>query len=154
MDSSNVFEFLRLAANDSSNTETQHEAYWMIVYIFLKRHCGMDIVGSFSSQKCKKMLRGINLLEYSFQDGHLVYQKIFSKEEPKKIDLQLLIRASMEISADKLQAYMLTNDVHNLTKILRKRSEQGVFSDYPHFYRLVQEGKTLANETEGTEPVK
>lgn len=100
------------------------------------------------------MLRGINLLEYTFQDGHLVYKKIFSQDEPKKIDLKLLIRASMEISADKLQAYMLTNDVHNLTKILRKRSEQGVFSDYPHFYRLVHEGKTLANETEGSEPVK
>lgn len=49
VDSSNVFEFLRLAANDSSNKETQHEAYWMIVYIFLKRTCGMDIVKSFSS---------------------------------------------------------------------------------------------------------
>lgn len=100
------------------------------------------------------MLRGINLLEYTFQDGFLVYTKIYSKDEPKKIDLKLLIRASMEISADKLQAYLLTNDVHNLTKILRKRSEQGVFSDYPHFYRLVQEGKTLANETEGSDPVK
>ena len=86
VDSSNVFEFLRLAANDSSNKETQHEAYWMIVYIFLKRTCGMDIVKSFSSQKCIKMLKGINLLEYGFVDGHLVYRNSITKEE-KKIDL-------------------------------------------------------------------
>ena len=83
MDSSNVFEFLRLAANDAENKETQHEAYWMIVYIFLKRTCGQDIVSSFSSQKCKKMLKGINLLEYSFQDGHLVYKNMVTKEEKK-----------------------------------------------------------------------
>ena len=45
---------------------------------------------------------------------------------------------------------MLTNNMHNLTKVLRSRSEQGVLSDYPHYYRMVQEGKELSpdNETE------
>jgi len=52
----------------------------------------------------------------------------------------------MEINADKLQAFMLTNNTHNLTKVLRKKSEMGVFSDYPHFYRLVKEGKTLTDD--------
>ena len=121
----------------------------MMVYIYLKRYCGMDIVQSFSSQKCKKMLKGINLMEYSFEDGHLVYRNIMSKNnEAQKIDLKLLIQASQEIAADKLQAFMLTNNMHNLTKVIRTRSEQGVFSDYPHYYKLVQEGKTLAQENE------
>lgn len=93
------------------------------------------------------MLSGINLLEYSFADGHLVYKNMSSKET-KKIDLKLLIKASQEISADKLQQFMLTNNMHNLTKVLRSRSEQGVFSDYPHFYRMVQEGKELATDNE------
>ena len=61
----------------------------------------MDIVGSFSSQKCKKMLKSINMIEYSFIEGHLVYKGVIDKEE-KKIDLNLLKRASQEISADKL----------------------------------------------------
>ena len=60
-----------------------------------------------------------------------------------QIDLTLLIRASLEISADKLQAFMLTNNQHNLTKVMRTRSEMGVFSDYPHFYNLVLEGKEI-----------
>jgi hypothetical protein len=42
---------------------------------------------------------------------------------------------------------MLTNNMHNLTKVLRSRSDQGVFSDYPHFYKLVQEGKDLAPDS-------
>ena len=46
---------------------------------------------------------------------------------------------------------MLTNNMHNLTKVLRRRSEQGVFSDYPHYYRMVQEGKAVAAEGD-TEP--
>ena len=83
VDSANVFEFLRLAANDSSDKETQHEAYWMIVYIFLKRTCGIDIVSSFSSKKCKDMLKGINMLEYTFQDEFLVYKNMMSKQEEK-----------------------------------------------------------------------
>lgn len=79
VDSSNVFEFLRLAANDSSNKETQHEAYWMVVYIFLKRTCGIDIASSFS-KKSIKMLKGINMLEYTFADGKLIYKNILKKE--------------------------------------------------------------------------
>lgn len=47
---------------------------------------------------------------------------------------------------------MLTNNMHNLTKVLRNRSEQGVFSDYPHTYRIVQEGKELHADHE-TEPI-
>ena len=59
-----------------------------------------------------------------------------------------MIRASQEIAADKLQAFLLTNNMHNLTKVVRTRSEQGVFSDYPHFYKLVQEGKTISPDSE------
>jgi hypothetical protein len=91
VDSENVFEFLELATNDSSDRDTQIEAYWMIVYIFLKRTCNIDIVDSFSSQKIKKMLKGINLLEYTFSNGYLVYSSILTKSEPKKIDLTKLI---------------------------------------------------------------
>ena len=36
---------------------------------------------------------------------------------------------------------MVTNNQHNLTKVIRTRSDQGVFSDYPHFYKMAQEGK-------------
>ena len=81
VDSANIFEFLRLAANDSSNKETQHEAYWMIVYIFLKRTANIDIAKSFASRKSIDMLRGINLLEYSFKEGQLVYKNLQSKQE-------------------------------------------------------------------------
>lgn len=94
------------------------------------------------------MLRKINLLEYTFQDGHLVFENVVSKEQ-KKIDLALLIRPSMEIAADKLQAFMLTNNSHNLTKVLRTRTDSGVFSDYPHFYAMVQEGKEIGADYAG-----
>lgn len=40
---------------------------------------------------------------------------------------------------------MLTNNSHNLTKVLRDKSEMGFISDYPHYYRLVKEGKTLTD---------
>jgi len=35
-----------------------------------------------------------------------------------------------------------TNNMHNLMNVLRKKSEMGVFSDYPHFYELRGEGQT------------
>lgn len=73
----------------------------MIVYIFLKRNVGIDIAASFSSSKCKKMLKGINLLEYNFVDGKLIYKNMISKET-KDIELKLLVQASQEIQADKL----------------------------------------------------
>lgn len=40
--------------------------------------------------------------------------------------------------------YIELNNQHNLTKVYREKGEQGIFTDYPHFYRLKLEGK---NET-------
>lgn len=39
------------------------------------------------------------------------------------------------------QAYFNLNNQHNLTKVLRNKSEEGLLSDYPHFYVLKTEGK-------------
>jgi hypothetical protein len=39
-------------------------------------------------------------------------------------------------------AYLGINNMHNLTKVDRVKSEQGLLSDYPHFYSLKLEGKS------------
>ena len=38
-----------------------------------------------------------------------------------------------------------------MTKVVRTRSEQGVFSDYPHYYAMVQEGKEIVEKREELE---
>jgi hypothetical protein len=38
-----VFEFLRVASLENQNIEALKEAYWIIVYIFLKKTMGIDI---------------------------------------------------------------------------------------------------------------
>ena len=38
-----------------------------------------------------------------------------------------------------------TNNMHNLTNVLRRRSEMGLFSDYPHFYELKREGQEASD---------
>ena len=39
------------------------------------------------------------------------------------------------------EEYFETNNMHNLTNVIRDRSEMGMFSDYPHFFELKFEGK-------------
>ncbi len=39
------------------------------------------------------------------------------------------------------QKVLAENNQHNLTNILRTKSEMGVFSDYPHFFKIEKEGK-------------
>ena len=48
VDKNQVFEFLRVASLDQNNLVARREAYWMIVFIFLKKHLGIDISESFS----------------------------------------------------------------------------------------------------------
>lgn len=38
VDKDHVFEFLRVASLDTTNTEAMREAYWMIVYIYLAKN--------------------------------------------------------------------------------------------------------------------
>ena len=47
VDKNQVFEFLRVASLDNNNLEARRDAYWIIVYIFLKKTLGVDIAESF-----------------------------------------------------------------------------------------------------------
>jgi hypothetical protein len=38
------------------------------------------------------------------------------------------------------EKYLEENNMHNLTNVIRTKSDMGVFSDYPHFYELKREG--------------
>lgn len=51
----NVCEYLRLASQDAYNRETMREAYWIIMFIYLRK-VGFDISDSFNNEKTKQML--------------------------------------------------------------------------------------------------
>ena len=63
VDKNQVFEFLRVASLDQNNLEARREAYWMIVFIYLKKQLGIDISDSFSvsNKKVHHMLQDVNL---------------------------------------------------------------------------------------------
>jgi len=68
-----VFEFLRVASLDQNNLDARREAYWMIVFIFLKKLMGIDISESFSqsNNKVNHMLKDVNLNQFGFNQGFL-----------------------------------------------------------------------------------
>lgn len=39
------------------------------------------------------------------------------------------------------EKYLELNNMHNLNKVYRDKSEAGLFSDYPHYYKFNTEGK-------------
>lgn len=39
------------------------------------------------------------------------------------------------------EAFFTENNMHNLTNVVRSKSEMGFVSDYPHYYQLKLEGK-------------
>lgn len=106
----------------------------MIVFIYLKKQLGIDISESFSvsNKKVHHMLQDVNLNQFVFNQGFLECGN-------KKIDLTTFLTVAAEEIAKK-SAVFETNNMHNLTNVLRSRSEMGVFSDYPHFYEMRKEG--------------
>ena len=134
VDKNQVFEFLRVASLDQNNLEARREAYWMIVFIYLKKQKGIDISESFSmsNNRVHHMLQDVNLNQFVFNQGFLECGN-------KKIDLTTFLTVAAEEIAKKNRIFD-TNNMHNLTNVLRSRSEMGVFSDYPHFYELKREG--------------
>jgi len=66
VDKNHVFEFLRIASLDPSNKDSLREAYWIIIYIYLKKFMGEDTIESFKSGKTKEMLKSINLYDFNF----------------------------------------------------------------------------------------
>ena len=58
---SQVFEFLRVASLDNTtDSDSKKEAYWMITYLFLMKHQGVDISDSLQLRTAN-LLKDINL---------------------------------------------------------------------------------------------
>ena len=118
---------------DLNNFEARKDAYWMIVYIYLKKTMGIDIRESFSqSGKVNQMLDDIDLRQFNFSGGFLEFNG-------KKINLDSFVQIADHESALK-EEFLNPNNMHNLTNVKRIKSEMGMFSDYPHFYEIVKEG--------------
>ena len=94
VDKNQVFEFLRVASLDQNNLEARREAYWIIVFIFLKKQMGIDISESFSesNNKVHHMLKDVNLNQFAFNQGFLECGN-------KKIDLTTF----MTVAAEEIQ---------------------------------------------------
>lgn len=136
VDKNHVFEFLRLASLDPSNRESLREAYWIIVYIYLKKFMGEDTLDSFTSLKTRDLLKSINIWDFNFCLGFLE-----SVSSGKKIDLQAFVPLAIEEAENRTKA-LQPNNMHNLNKVNRTRSDMGVFHDYPHYYELTKEGSS------------
>ncbi|TNV86260.1 hypothetical protein FGO68_gene8617 [Halteria grandinella] len=130
----NVFEFLRISASEPDNKEAMRESYWIIVYIYLRK-IAWDISDSFQNEKTKAMLQSVNPHDFTFSQGFLVHEKT-----QKKIDLSCFVQTAIEEAQEKAQ-YLALNNMHNLTKVNRIKSEDRLLSDYPHFYSLKMEGR-------------
>jgi hypothetical protein len=46
-----------------------------------------------------------------------------------------------KLQQEEKEEFFKENNMHNLTNVIRSRSEMGMLSDYPHFYELKKEGK-------------
>ena len=77
----------------------------------------------------------MNPYDYNFSKGFLVHEPT-----QKKIELSSFVPIAIEEKEVKAK-YLEINNMHNLTKVERSKSDQGIFSDYPHFYKLKLEGK-------------
>ena len=83
VDKNQVFEFLRVASLENQNIEALKEAYWIIVYIFLKKTMGVDISESLrekqsdseggvtTSNRISLMLKDVDIKQFSFDQGFL-----------------------------------------------------------------------------------
>ena len=137
VDKNEVFEFLRIASLDVHNLEAQTEAYWIIVYMFVKKTLKIDIVEAFKTttvnSKMSAMLDEVDLNAFDFQHG-------FLNHKGRKINLQAFVPVA-DLEYAKKERYLAENNMHNLTNVIRRKSEMGVFSDYPHYYKIEHEGK-------------
>lgn len=80
VDKNQVFEFLRVASLDNQNLEARKDAYWIVVYIFLKKNLGIDISeslvetkvatdaegGQKRSTKIAQMLKDVDVRMFAF----------------------------------------------------------------------------------------
>ena len=92
VDNKAVFDFLKLAADDPT-PETRREAYWMIIFIYLKKG-GIDISQSFEKDRSREMLQTMNVFDYNFDHG-------FLEKGGKRLDLTIFNEVAQAEIAEK-----------------------------------------------------
>ncbi|CDW71606.1 tubby-related protein 1 [Stylonychia lemnae] len=143
----NQLDFIQLCDifQDPDNKEPLKESYWIIVYIHLKK-IGIDISESFQNEKTKQMLQAVNINDYAISKGFLVHEPSQKKVQLQSSKLLMQIELGVFVptaisEADFKNEHLAVNNMHNLSRVERTKGEQGLFSDYPHRYRLRLEGK-------------
>jgi len=136
-----IAEYIRAGLQEAYVEEIKYW-YWLIVYILLRKHTnGKDLISvqinSFlESPIYQKKFTDLDTDDYVFDNYELYYTK--SKES---VNLNLFIYGAWLVNDEK-DAYFKTSMSFYPWKVIRTKSEEGMISDYPHYYKIVSEDKS------------
>ncbi|CAI2374044.1 unnamed protein product [Moneuplotes crassus] len=124
-----IADYIKAGLQDAYLEEIKY-CYWVIVYILFRKYSKVSPI--LTEEKFSK----INVNDYTFECYELYYSK-----SPESVNLGLFLNVSLIICDDKNKCFK-TNMNFYPCKVDRKKSIQGVLSDYPHYYEIHCEDPT------------
>ena len=112
------------------------EALWLVRYVMLKQQ-GHDVRGSLE-QLGADFAKEIDVSTFEVRAGYFV--DLLSQ---KRISLREFVPVAL-LQREEKKRFLIPNMNYNLCVCVRKRSKEGLLSDYPHYYSFTSEVKNFS----------
>jgi hypothetical protein len=127
----NIIYFIKVVANLEDEFLNAY-TFWLIRYIINKNE-KLDII-NYNSFKYDNIVN-INNGYFTFDDAGIIYH---SQKAVLSANVNFLKKYNDNLNRD-MTKYFMCNNYFNMGRVLRRKSDENLLNDYPHYYQLVLE---------------
>ena len=128
----NIIYFLKVVSTLDDDFLNSY-SFWMIRYLINKNEKLSTI--EYSNYKYENIIK-VNSGFFSFDDNRIIYNN--NKFSNLSININFVKKYFQSIIEEN-KKYYICNNYFNMGKVLRKKSDQNLVDDYPHYYQLLLE---------------
>lgn len=132
----NIVYFLKVVSTIEDEF-LQSYSFWLIRFL-INKHEKLDTI-KFNGYNFSSIVKISNGVSFNFDDNRIIFNNYRKGVFNVSANLNFLRKYFDNIYKPDIEKYFKVNDYFNMGKVLRRKSDDNLVDDYPHYYQLVLE---------------
>jgi hypothetical protein len=132
----NIVYFLKVVSTIEDDF-LQSYSFWLIRYLINKNE-KLDVI-KFNGYNFSSIVKISNGVTFNFDDNRIIFNNYRKGIFNVSANLNFLRKYFDNIYKPDIEKYFKVNDYFNMGKVLRRKSDDNLVDDYPHYFQLVLE---------------
>jgi hypothetical protein len=132
----NIVYFLKVVSTIEDDF-LQAYSFWLIRYLINKNE-KLDMI-KFNGYNFSNIVKISNGVTFNFDDNRIIFNNYKKGNFNVSANLNFLRKYYENIYKTDMERYFKVNDHFNMGKVIRRKSDDNMVDDYPHYYQLILE---------------